>query len=181
MFVSSPVSPASASALLARLNLGCIAATIPRSHPLRHCRNASILAHHKIHANTKVRTQLQPLGGTAPSILRGYPVHAPKGEPMFIDPLQFILKDVISPPQPLATSTAHAEEQLRFKTQRVFSLDKIADSLSSQKMPMSQKFLGTVVSEACSSRGERTIEVDVTPAQLHSILLMQKRNTPKRP
>ncbi|KAJ1798815.1 hypothetical protein LPJ56_006725 [Coemansia sp. RSA 2599] len=58
----------------------------------------------------------------------------------------------------------------------------MVESLSHTSPAPSQRLFGTVVSDTCSTRGERTIEVEVTSAQLQNILMMQKRTASlKRP
>ncbi|KAJ1798919.1 hypothetical protein LPJ56_006711 [Coemansia sp. RSA 2599] len=58
----------------------------------------------------------------------------------------------------------------------------MVESLSHTSPAPSQRLFGTVVSDTCGTRGERTIEVEVTSAQLQNILMMQKRTaSPKRP
>ncbi|KAJ1883182.1 hypothetical protein H4R99_000878 [Coemansia sp. RSA 1722] len=175
MLVSTTISPASASSLFARLNLGCIAQirSLPRLY-----RNASILAHQKTRDTTQTHTHLQPNSSNPPNL---------RSESVFLDPLQFILKDT-SMPRSQTASALQAESYL--KTQRI--LDEMQAAVESatrnmagtlsQGSSLSHRYFGTVVSDTCGAGGERTIEMDVTPAQLQTILMMQnKKRIAKRP
>ncbi|KAJ2705937.1 hypothetical protein FB645_002026 [Coemansia sp. IMI 203386] len=176
MLVSSAISPASASSLFARLNLGCIAQirSLPRLY-----RNASILAHQKTRDTSQTHnTHLQSNSINPPNL---------RSESVFLDPLQFILKDTIMT-RSQTTSSLQTENYL--KTQRILdemqaavesATGNITDRIS-QGSSLSHRYFGTVVSDTCGAGGERTIEMDVTPAQLQTILMMQnKKRIAKRP
>ncbi|KAJ1894231.1 hypothetical protein LPJ66_005314, partial [Kickxella alabastrina] len=146
------------------------------------CRHASVLASHRFHANTHLPIQPQTLQNNRPLIQQGYPIHVVKGESTLIDPLQYILKDSTSKTNYAENGDAHIINELQSALQ---SATRVAESLvhvfGSDLVTRGVKWegkaarLGRVVSDTRSSvsGGGRTIELEVTPAQLHKLLMMR--------
>ncbi|KAJ2725050.1 hypothetical protein GGI07_001518 [Coemansia sp. Benny D115] len=122
-----------------------------------------------------------------PPIRRGYPIHLARGVPAFMDPLQYILKDAVAAPRsspPLSPSSPPASAA----ASAAVAIDSLAaHTLSSVAAPALRggswaqaARIGRVVHESASAgTGGRTIEIDVTPAQLHELLRMRQQSSLK--
>ncbi|KAJ2377367.1 hypothetical protein IW150_001424 [Coemansia sp. RSA 2607] len=158
--------------------------------PAVHSRHASVLARHTVHANTRLPSFSPLTAQQTTPVHHGYPIHLSHNAPSFIDPLQFILKDVITPPlAPLNAPThltVHETQRLLDRVQT--AAGKTANTPSSLSPPKAPKWHhaaavlasnnATISSSGnVTSRASRTIELDVTPDQLRSLLMMRSQET----
>ncbi|KAJ1724572.1 hypothetical protein LPJ53_001162 [Coemansia erecta] len=170
-------SPAIADAHLPICALRRLVVAIPA---VAHSRHASVLAHHTVHANTRLPRLSSLTAQQTTPVHHGYPLHMPHNTPSFIDPLQYILKDVIKPPvAPLNIQTRPAARDRASQSAARRSAGKSAFKALKWQQAAAVLGGGGVASDTGSRSGAgRTIELDVTPDQLRSLLMMRMNSKP---
>ncbi|KAJ2784656.1 hypothetical protein GGI15_002189 [Coemansia interrupta] len=146
-----------------------------------HARHASVLAHHTVHANTRL-PRLSPLTAqhTTP-VHHGYPLHPPSGTPSFIDPLQYILKDLIKPPtaplnpqtHPVVRDRVQSKPRNTSASSSLLRWQQAAAVLDGNIGGSGGIGGGSRSATRGTAPGGRTIELDVTPEQLRNLLMMR--------